>query len=351
MDSAATVARRIIGRRSALVWLLWWIVFAGATAMLLAFRSDVDKAHVVLVYLLVVLGASAAGGRLLGVLLAIAAFLTFDWAFLSPFGTLAVRNPLDWLALVTFLVTSIVAAQLLYTARAQRAAVERESATREASLLKDALLAAISHDLRTPLTSIKAFAHEITADGDDRALMIEEEADRLNRLVSDLLDVARLNGGNFAMDIQVNGVDDLLGAVVRQFEGLPDRHRLHAMLDQPDEIVMGRFDFVQTLRIVANLVENALKYSPLDAPVELHGGRDGADVRFRVSDRGAGIPDSEKALVFEPFARITAAPPDAGSAGLGLSIAMGLTRSQGGTLTHSARLGGGTVFSLRLPLA
>lgn len=336
--------------REITTWVLCWAAFALATAVLLAFRARLDKAHVVLVFLLVVLSGSAAGGRLLGVLLSLAAFFTFDWEFLSPYGTMMVRDPLDWLALVAFLVTSLVAAQLLYTARAERAAVEREEALREAGRLKDALLAGVSHDLRTPLTSIKGLAREISESGDERALVIEEEADRLNRWVSDLLDVARLNGGSLRVDVQVNAVEDLLGAALQQFAGRPERARLHARLDAPDEIPLGRFDFVHALRIVTNLVDNALKYSPPDSPVELTGGMEGTTVVVRVSDAGAGLrADAEERL--EPFARLARAPTSAESTGLGLSIARGLALAQGGSVEHGARPGGGSTFTLRLPAA
>jgi two-component system sensor histidine kinase KdpD len=322
---------------------------AVAIAVLAVFRARVDRTHVVLVLLLVILGASAAGGRLLGVLLSITAFFAFDWAFLPPFNTLAVRDPLDWIALVAFLVTSLVAAQLLYTARARRDAVERAQALREADLLKDALIATVSHDLRTPLTSIIGLAHELAHGGDEQALMIEEEAQRLNRLVTDLLDVARLSAGEFPLDIQPNALDDLLGVVVRQFAGRSDRHRLRASLDHPDEVVIGRFDMAQTVRIVTNLVENALKYSPVDASVQLTGGRDGGSVVIRVEDSGPGLPPEETERAFEPFTRMTSAPPDTGSAGLGLSIARGLANAEGGAIQYRRRAGGGSVFTLSLP--
>lgn len=331
------------------MWAGWWLAFAGVCLLLLVFRERLDKAHVVLVFLLVVLGASAAGGRALGVSLSVASFLTFDWAFLPPFGTLTVRDPLDWLVLFAFLVTSLVAAQLLYTARAERAAVEREAAAREASRLKDSLLAAVSHDLRTPLTSIKGLAHELSQDGDERAVIIEEEADRLNRLVTDLLDAARVGAGMFPIERQMNALDDLIGAVIQQFAGRADRNRLSASLDRPDEMVIAEFDFVQTLRIVTNLVENALKYSPLDSKVEITGGLENQRLVVRVADRGAGISETHgnRGLDLPPA---QSAPERGGSAGLGLTIARGLAVAQGGEVEYAPRPGGGSVFTLSLPL-
>lgn len=332
------------------MWAGWWLAFIAVCFVLLAFRARVDKAHVVLVFLLVILGASAAGGRVLGVILSFGAFIVFDWAFLPPFGTLAVRDPLDWLALIAFLVTSLVAAQLLYTARAQRAAVERESSAREAARLKDALLAAVSHDLRTPLTSIKGLAHELSQDGDERAAIIEEEADRLNRLVTDLLDAARVGAGTFPIERQANALDDLIGTVVRQFAGRADRHRLSASLDRPDELVIGQFDFVQTLRIVTNLVENAFKYSPIDSQIDLSGGAEDGNLIVRVADRGPGLGTGLVSPIFSPFDADPAGKGGSVSAGLGLSIARGLAEAQGGRVYSESRAGGGSVFTLSLPL-
>lgn len=338
-------------RSRAVIWVLALVVLVACTWGLFAFRSRLDEAHVALVFLLVVLGASAWGGRALGVTIAIAAFLILDWFFLLPYNTLVVRNPLDWLVLIVFLITSLVAAQLLYRARAERAAVERAEALREADRLKDALLASLSHDLRTPLTTIKGLAHELQSLGDERTLIIEEQADRLNRMVTDLLDVARLDGGALPLDIQVNAVDDLLGAVVQHVAARSDRHRLKVSLTDPATLLLGRFDFVHSLRILTNLVDNALKYAPIDTSVEVTGGAEGDSILFRVADRGNGIPHSERDRLFTPFFRPSEGVLADGSIGLGLSIAHRLAEAQGGTLAFTERYGGGSVFELRLPTA
>ncbi|HEY7899063.1 MAG TPA: DUF4118 domain-containing protein [Gemmatimonadaceae bacterium] len=332
------------------MWAAWWLALVAVAFLLVAFRARVDKAHVALLFLLVILGASAAGGRALGVVLSLAAFVIFDWAFLPPYGRLIVRDPLDWLVLVAFLVTSLVAAQLLYAARAQRAAVEREVAASEATRFKDALLASVSHDLRTPLTSIKGLAHELSQDGDERAAIIEEEADRLNHLVTNLLDAARISAGSFPVEPQPNALDDLLGAVVRQFAGRADRHRLTAALDRPEELVIGRFDFVQTVRIVTNLVENALRYSPLDAEVSLTGGAENGCMIVRVADRGSGIASIDRTGANGSPAAVVRGAERGVSTGMGLSIARGLAIAQGGRVDYEPRPGGGSVFTVMLPL-
>ena len=333
------------------IWLTAFAALTLAAVGLYSVRSELGEAHVALVFLLVVLGASAAGGRSLGITIALVAFVVFDWFFLPPFNTLRVRNPLDWLVLIVFLITSVVAAELLYRARSERAAVERAEALKEADKLKDALLASLSHDLRTPLTAIKGLAHELQPLGDERALIIEEQADRLNRLVTDLLDVGRLNGGALPLDIQLNAVDDLLGAVQQHVSARPDRERLRVSLDDPSSLSFGRFDFVHSLRILTNLVDNAFRHTPADSPIELTGGVEGDSVVFRVSDRGAGMPLPESALINAPFYRVPGRSPDDQSTGLGLWIARRLADAQQGSLTYRTRDGGGLTFELRLPAA
>lgn len=227
------------------------------------------------------------------------------------------------------------------------AEAERVEALREADRLKDAVLAAVSHDLRTPLTTIKALAHSLTVDGDERAAIIVEEADRLNRFVRDLLDLSRLNGGGVSLQLARNPVDDLVAAAVQQTAGVVGGHGLRARLPDGDSLV-GRFDSVQALRALSNLIENAARYSPPGAPIDLGVERRFDRIEIRVEDRGQGIPDQDRERIFEPFVRLGAAP-DVGGSGLGLSIARRLAEAQGGALHYAPRPGGGSTFILDLP--
>jgi two-component system sensor histidine kinase KdpD len=555
-------------------WILATLALVSATVGMLAVRSSLDKAHIALVYLIIVLGGSAAGGRALGITLAGVAFLLFDLLFLPPYHALAVANPLDWLVLVAFLVTSIVAAQLLSRAQERAAAAERHAAEvarlsalgaetlnagraeealgaiaevirstldidrcdvyvptratvrepvrdaaaltagppdgegvirirslaavlrpgmdrgmdgdstigqrgaaslsdslvawvvehghaaaerldgtsriasridlrarpangtgpegtalmedaiagleawhdaadtralalplqvrgrtvgvirlasangltlrpdqreflsalayyaalgvdrvrltaeaeraealRETDRLRNAFLASVSHDIRTPLTSIKAAANAIAASGEPRAEVIEEEADRLNRFVTDLLDMSRLTGGALPVHIELETAEDVVGAARERVRGvLGDRHV--EITEEPDGgVLVGRFDFVHSLHIIANLLENAHKYSPPGAAIELSVARRGPALRFTVADRGAGIPERERERVFEPFYRGGGPSSEAGGVGLGLVIARGLAEAQGGSLVYEPRPGGGSVFILELPAA
>lgn len=347
-------------------------MIAVATLALWGLRDHLDKAHMALMYLLIVLGGSARSGRVVGSLLAVLSFICFNFFLLPPYYTLAIKDPLDWLVLAAFLITSVVATQLLY--RAQRAAemaerraeeidrlgaervrlaaeAEHAQALREADRLKDALIASISHDLRTPLTTIKAHAHDLRATGDERAVAIEEEADRLNRFVSNLLDLSRLNSGAIPLDPELIAAEDLLGAALQRVSGMPGGREIRASLGAGESILVGRFDFVHSLRALVNLIENALKYSPAGSRVDITVEREANHLAFAVLDRGPGVPPDERERIWEPFHRRVSAQPDAGGTGLGLTIARRLAEAQGGEIRYRPRIGSGSEFTLLLPAA
>ncbi len=503
-------------------WLFWGVTLAGVTAALVSVRGDLAQGHVTLIYMLVVLGGSASGGRALGFTLACACFLLIDYYLQTPYNTLSVDKPLDWLVLTAFLVTATVATQLLGRANAEaaagrrraqeidrlaalgaetlsagradvalagiakviretagaaecqvyvggqdggfrlgagdpvdaaaappsletaawvaehrRAATERLDGTpvrtsagqgasaaldaalaparalllplvahdrsvgvlrladrsglrldparrrfldalsyyaalgiermqlaaeaehaealREADRLKDALLASVSHDLRTPLTTIKALAHDLAAGGDERAAVIEQQSDRLNHMVADLLDLSRLNAGGVPVNTEINAAEDLVGAAIQQVAGALGDRELRTALALGEPMPVGCFDFVHALRILVNLIENALKYSPVGTPIDVAMRGEGEMIAIAVADRGRGVAAAERERIFEPFYRPAgAASPDggrAGGAGLGLAIARRLALAQGGTLGYEDRPGGGSVFTLRLPAA
>ena len=141
-----------VTRRQRVLWLSWFGVLIAVGAAMLVFRARLDKAHVALLFLLVVLGGSSAGGRALGVSLAVGAFLAFNYFFLPPYLTFAIANPLDWLVLVTVRITSVVAAQLLYRARS----TAEEAMARAAEVDRLATLGAETLNLARPEQALRA---------------------------------------------------------------------------------------------------------------------------------------------------------------------------------------------------
>ncbi|HET8630029.1 MAG TPA: ATP-binding protein [Thermomicrobiales bacterium] len=256
-------------------------------------------------------------------------------------------------------------AQLLATFAAQAAlALEQarlaQEAVRAAILargdeLKDALLASVSHDLRTPLAAIRAAAgsllqEDIEWDPETRrefAATIDEEAARLNRLVGALLDMSRLEAGALRARTGLYPLDDLVRPVVARLA--PRAADRPIAVDLPADLPPVPLDPVQIDQVLTNLLENALKYSPAGTPIAVTATREGGAMVVRVADRGPGIPRHERAHVFDKFYRLRAAAPGAGS-GLGLAIARGLVEAHGGHIWVEDTPGGGATFAFALPL-
>ncbi|MGW5056256.1 DUF4118 domain-containing protein [Streptomyces sp. NPDC004096] len=222
----------------------------------------------------------------------------------------------------------------------------------EGNRIRTALLAAVSHDLRTPLAGIKASVSSLRSDDvewsdQDRAELleaIEEGADRLDHVVGNLLDMSRLQTGTVAPIIREIDLDEV---VPMALGGVPEDS---VELDIPETLPMVLVDKGLLERVVANLVENAVKYSPQDEPVLVSASALGNRVELRVVDRGPGVPDEGKDRIFEPFQRYGDAPRGAG-VGLGLAVARGFTDAVGGTLNAEDTPGGGLTMVVSLRVA
>ena len=353
-------------------WLTWGAVLVLVTVALVSMRAASEQTYVPVTYLLIVLGGSASGGRRLGFTLAIASFLLIDYYLQTPYDHISVTKTVDLVTLAAFLVTAVVASQLLDRAQKDRDAAVRHAeevtrlaaeheqmaretekvrALREADRMKDFVLASVSHDLRTPLTAIKAMAQDEFRSGVSHAQEIEEQVDRLTRMVADLLDLSRLRAGKWAFIPELNAAEDVVGAAMRQVSALEHSGRIVATLDESAPALYGTFDFVQTLRILVNLIENGLRFTPPNGTLELAAHRDGPQLVFTVSDRGPGIAEAERERVFDAFYRPEGSIADRGRAGIGLAIARSLAAAQRGALAHHPRDGGGSVFELRVPAA
>lgn len=461
-----------MNRGRAPAWLttaLWFGLLGLVTVAFLTVRGRIDRVHVALAFLVIVLGASASGGRRLGRAIAIVAYLDFHYYFVEHFDSLVMAKPVDALVLVAFLVTALIAERLVTQAQLQAeaarrrteeverlasigaetlsagraedavrtitevirvslgvervdaiadpepgatpavelgdgagvlrlpltahgkrvgtlhlrdakgialsaeqrrfldvlayyaalalervrlvASAERSEALRQAEALRESLVAGLSHDFRTPLTAIKALANRLDPRYAPEASAIEREADRLDRLASDVLDLSRLNAGALPLRVEYNTAADLIGAALqrRQHEHDAGRVRVDLREEFGDEPLAGEFDFVQTLRILENLLANALKYAPPGSPVELRAWREGDQLAFAIADRGPGIPVEERERVFDPFYRVPGVPADTGGTGLGLAIARRLAREQRGDVRYVARPDHGSEFILTLP--
>ncbi|MEU1408448.1 ATP-binding protein, partial [Streptomyces sp. NPDC005728] len=227
---------------------------------------------------------------------------------------------------------------------------DQARALAEGNRIRTALLAAVSHDLRTPLAGIKASVTSLRSDDvewseADRAELlaaIEEGADRLDLLVGNLLDMSRLQTGTVTPIIRETDLDEVIPMALG---GVPEDS---VDLDVPETLPMVDVDRGLLERSVANVVENAVKYSPPGERVLVAASALADRVEVRVVDRGPGVPDEAKSRIFEPFQRYGDSPRGAG-VGLGLAVARGFAEAIGGTLNAEDTPGGGLTMVLSLP--
>jgi K+-sensing histidine kinase KdpD len=323
-------------------------------------------------YLLAIIPIAVAWGTVYAVGVALLSMLSFNFFFLPPLHTLTLQDTRNWFALLVFVVTAIVVSEL--AARSRRRADEAEAALealreltaererlaqealeaealRRSDALKTALLRTVSHDLRSPLmailTSAGALAHgELSLGPEDRQDLAETilgEAGRLDRLVANLLDLSRLQAGAATPEQRDWAIEDV---VLEALDGIEAGSRVEVVL--PDESPLVHVDPHQVERAVANLVENALHYSPADEPVRVQVREIGSGVLVRVIDHGPGIGSADAARIFEPFQRGSGGDGMRG-AGLGLAIARGFAEANGGRIWVESHLGQGATFTLALP--
>src|SRR4051812_15275373 len=229
-------------------------------------------------------------------------------------------------------------------------AAEAEAA-RRADVAKTALLQAMSHDLRSPLTAITtatgAMRSDVVEDGEraDLLAVIESESGRLERLIGDLLALSRIEAGAANPTLDWCDLADTVAVAAEHVRALYPDHPIE--IDLGPDLPLVRADSVQMQRVFANLIENAVKFSPAGEPVRVDGGG-GTHVVIRVVDAGHGIPPSQRAHVFEPFFR----GRDGGSgSGLGLAICRGFVEANGGRIRLESASGGGSSFAVSLPAA
>ena len=270
------------------------------------------------------------------------------------------RHPVDLTLMVTGQDPSATPALLAGYAAQAAAALDRErlrtqaaqaEALAEGNRMRTALLAAVSHDLRTPLASIKASVSSLRqtdvewseADEADLLATIEQNADRLDALIGNLLDMSRLHTGSLQPFLRPTAIDEVAPVAAG---GLDDSLRLEMAVPDGFPLVLADPGLLE--RVLANLFSNALRYSPAGRPPELHAVLDGGTVRLEVADHGPGVPDELKERIFEPFERVGDRHP---GVGLGLAVARGFAEAMGGRIGAFDTPGGGLTVRVTLPAA
>jgi two-component system sensor histidine kinase KdpD len=224
-----------------------------------------------------------------------------------------------------------------------------------AEKLQNALLNSISHDLRTPLVAITGALsaldeNYIALDEQARSALIENargEADRLNRLVGNLLNMTRVESGAIRLHIEPGDVQDLIGTALEQLGRRAEQNQIR--VDVPAGFPLIPMDFSLMVQVFVNLLDNAIKYSPENTWIEVCAFLDDSTARLQIMDRGVGIPAEDLSRVFDKFHRVQR-PESVSGTGLGLSISRGIVEAHGGQIRASNREGGGTILEVELPL-
>jgi two-component system, OmpR family, sensor histidine kinase KdpD len=230
----------------------------------------------------------------------------------------------------------------------------RAKVLEESDRLKSAILSSVSHELRTPLSTIKAAAsslrgREVSWDSPARlelVAVIDEEADHLNLLVGNLLDMSRIESGALKPKRDWNMLSEIVGGVLMRMKHLAEEHRIE--IEVPENLPLVPVDYVQMEQVLTNLLSNSLKYAPANTVVRIRAYVEGESIHVQVNNEGPQVPPEHLERIFDKFYRITAADRVTGT-GLGLSICKGIIEAHGGRI-WAENLTGGLAFNFTLPL-
>ena len=235
------------------------------------------------------------------------------------------------------------------------AALSKNRAEQEHERLRTALLDSVTHEFRTPLTSIKASVTTLLSGGaldaqgrSELLTVIDEETDRLNRLVGEAAEMAQLDAGMFKLDLQPHVIQDALQPALEDAHAALEHHPVEVIA--PAELPKVRVDVQRIREVVMHLLENAGKYSPPGTPIKIVSEASGDRLVTSVADHGPGIDSFEQALIFEKFYRGQNQRYSAPGTGMGLAIAKVIVEAHGGVLGVVSQVGSGSVFSFTLPI-
>ena len=233
--------------------------------------------------------------------------------------------------------------------------LSRTEAARESEQLRSVLLDSVTHEFRTPLTAIKASVTSLLSGSElapeqkrELLTVINEESDRLNRLVGEAAEMAQLDANKVELELGPHSIREALDAAIEGSRNILGTHPIEIRL--PGDLPKVRMDEARIQEVLMQLLENAAKYSPADAPIQITGEVRNRQLMTSVSDRGAGIDDFEQALIFDKFYRGRNQRMMVQGTGMGLAIAKAIIEAHHGTIGVTSQLGHGSVFYFTLPL-
>lgn len=366
---------RVVNRRTAVVWVRWFALYLLVTVFFanVSGKPELRISHGVLVYLLLIIATCREARYWLSMAMVVAGFAAVDWFFVPPVPGFGRPADFDIVILAGFIFTGIVITQLvsnlqqaakLATDRAreiellsaQQLELQQEAArardTRETEAMKNALIASVAHDLRSPITTMKMLADPLFEIEPRAALSrIATEADRINKYLSTMRHFSDVGATGVLMNVESHVVDDLIGTAIASYASVLRERQVTVRPPTDGEILLVRCDLTLSLQVLGNLLQNAARYSPPEFPIAVSAHRDGVMVCIVVADQGPGVDPGEVELIFHARHQgLTSASTHDGQ-GMGLAIARTFARAQLGDVLYRARDGGGSEFTFVLPIS
>lgn len=356
------------------------LISVALTTLVLRLAPFANQTTVALCLVVVVLFVARSLAGPAAITASVAGVFAFNLFFLPPVGNLTIADPLNWIALTAFLAVALTVGQLsararrqTIEARAQRAEAERlyvelqaafdretetESA-RRSERLKSALLDAVTHNLRTPITSIKASTTALLSESPgnmpeevrrELLTVADEEADRLDLMVEDLIGFARIQAGEMGLSLAWCSLEDVIGSAITRAARMLSGHPVKLSL--PPDLPLVRGDARSLEEVFFQLFENAAKYSPPGSDIIVSADVvPGEAIEASVDDEGPGVVPAERLRIFDKFYRAATATGATTGAGLGLAIVKGILDAHGGDVRVTDRPGRrGARFVVRIPI-
>ncbi len=331
------------------------LLISAWTALVKTVAPDIELLNLAMTYLLANVLIAVRWGQgpaLLSTFLSVAGF---DFFFVPPYFTLSVNDAKYWMSFLIMLIVTLLASRLtLQSRRNAQIAYEAEKKAKLEKLI-NLLLSSVSHDLRTPLTSIYGATTTLInpesqlSERDQHSLLegIQEESARLNRLIENILQITKIESGDVHLRKELHSLEEIVGNALGRLESrLQGRH---IETNIPADLPMIPLDGLLIEQVLLNLLENALRHTPERSAITLQAFMKDNGVEVEVLDRGPGIPESERERIFEKFYRMEKV--DTWGSGLGLAICRGILEIHHGNIGVKPREGGGSLFYFSLPLA
>ena len=333
------------------------VLLAATLIGFLFYELGFTEANIIAVYLFAVLVCSViTTGPVCGLLASVVSVLVFNFFFTVPRFTFRFSDPNYLVTMPIMLMVALLTGSLTTRLKDNVREKEEAAALARSEQLRANLLRAISHDLRTPLTSIAGSAGNLLAnyekmDEADRVRTftdIYDDSRWLINLVENLLAITRIEGGQVRLTQSVELMDEVVSEALRHIDRHSSEHTIQS--GTSDDLILAKIDAKLIVQVLINLVDNAIKYTPAGSVIEVHTEKQGQWVVVTVSDNGPGIPDGQKPRVFEMFySGANRAADSRRSLGLGLALCRSIVTAHGGTISVSDNRPHGTVFTFTLP--